>query len=278
MQNSRRKFIINISLTAMVFSAGGFKLLSAADWHSSRAKIKSRFAILSDGHYGQEKTSYEESFQNIVESVSHVHKKQPLDFCFLNGDIIHNEKQFLMAAKTKLDDLPVPYYTAKGNHDMVSDAYWQQVWGTAPDHTVKEKGCSFIIANTSNEAGDYLSPNLNWLQQQLDANTSQQPVFLILHIPQTKWTANAIENPAFFELLKKYSNNKAVFHGHEHDQDGVKWKDEIPYFFDSHFGGSWGTAYHGFRVVEVLKDNSFITYIMNPANSINHFESNGALQ
>jgi hypothetical protein len=45
--------------------------------------------------------------------------------------------------------------------------------------------------------------------------------------------------------------------------------DEIPFMFDSHFGGSWGTTYRGFRVVELAKDNSFVTYIMNPKDKIN---------
>jgi hypothetical protein len=38
----------------------------------------------------------------------------------------------------------------------------------------------------------------------------------------------------------------------------------LPYLFDAHFGGNWGTEYRGFRVVEVMKDNSILTYMMNP--------------
>lgn len=90
-----------------------------------------------------------------------------------------------------------------------------------------------------------------------------------MHIPQAKWTANGIDNPAFFELIKKYRNIKAVFHGHEHDQDGVKMNDNIPYFFDAHIGGNWGTTYKGFRVVELLNDGSMLTYMMNPIQKIN---------
>jgi len=49
--------------------------------------------------------------------------------------------------------------------------------------------------------------------------------------------------------VKKYKNIKAVFHGHEHDQDGVAMENGIPYLFDSHIGGNWGTSYRGFRVL-----------------------------
>ena len=70
-------------------------------------------------------------------------------------------------------------------------------------------------------------------------------------------------------MLKNYPNIKAVFHGHEHDQDGVMFRDKIPYIFDAHIGGNWGTVYKGFRVVEILNDNSLITYMMNPSQILN---------
>ena len=68
---------------------------------------------------------------------------------------------------------------------------------------------------------------------------------------------------------KKYPNVKAIFNGHDHDEEGIKTKNNIPFIFDAHFGGNWGTAYRGFRVVELLKDNSVATYIMNPLEKIN---------
>ena len=43
----------------------------------------------------------------------------------------------------------------------------------------------------------------------------------------------------------------------------------LSFLFDAHFGGNWGTAYKGFRVVEVMKDNSMVTYIMNPTEKMN---------
>jgi hypothetical protein len=46
-------------------------------------------------------------------------------------------------------------------------------------------------------------------------------------------------------------------------------RDNIPFLFDSHFGGNWGTNYKGFRVVELLKDHSMLTYLMNPTEKIN---------
>jgi hypothetical protein len=70
--------------------------------------------------------------------------------------------------------------------------------------------------------------------------------------------------------VKKQKNLRAVFHGHEHDQDGIKWQDGIPYLFDSHMGGNWGTSYKGYRIVELYKSGAIKTWIMNPTKAINN--------
>jgi excinuclease ABC subunit C len=75
----------------------------------------------------------------------------------------------------------------------------------------------------------------------LEQYKSKKNVFLVLHIPQAKWTEHAIDTPDFFELIHKYPNVRAGFHGHVHDQDGVFMARYIPFLFDSHLGGSWGT-------------------------------------
>ena len=67
----------------------------------------------------------------------------------------------------------------------------------------------------------------------------------------------------------KHKNVRAVFNGHDHNEDGIKMKNQLPFIFDAHFGGDWGTPYRGFRVVELMKDNSLVTYIMNPSEKIN---------
>ncbi len=180
--------------------------------------------------------------------------------------IIHDKKDFLPLAKQKIDALDPAYYVTRGNHDMVSADYWQEVWGMPLNHTVIAKDQAVILADTSNEAGKYLSPNLEWLQEQLEANKKRKHVLLFLHIPQKAWTSNAVNTPGFESLVDKYPNVTAIFHGHEHDQDGVKLlgNRQTPCLFDAHMGGNWGTPYKGFRVVEILKDGTLVSYMMNP--------------
>lgn len=266
---NRRDFITRVSSASLVLLGGNVIRLTPSQAADLQKKAILRFVVASDGHYGEKGTDFDHYFQDLVQNVSSFHTQNKLNFCVINGDIIHDEKDLLVSAKNHLDRLPVEYYVAKGNHDKVSDAYWNEVWGMPVNHEVSLKRNTLLLATTSNENGEYLSPDLTWMKTKLDANRDKENIFIFLHIPQAKWSRHAIDTPAFFELLRKYKNVRAVFHGHEHDHDEVKMNDEIPFMFDSHFGGSWGTTYRGFRVVELAKDNSFVTYIMNPKDKIN---------
>lgn len=272
---SRRSFLRNISFASVFLLGGGIRNLSAAEVYRLRKKVALRFVVASDSHYGQPKTDFDGMIEKIIGQINSFHNNHPLDFCVINGDIIHNEKPLMPLAKKQIEKLTMPWYVTRGNHDMVSTDYWKEVWGTPVNHDVVIKKKGIILGDTSNEEGKYLSPDLVWLKQTLDKHQQHKQVFLFLHIPQAKWTANGIDTPAFFELIKQYPNLKAVFHGHEHDQDGVRMSNDIPFFFDSHIGGSWGTAYKGFRVVELIDDGSLVTYMMNPIQKMNEMEYGG---
>jgi Icc protein len=266
--DSRRKFIKNISLASAFFLTGKISKLSAEEVVRFQQQVQLRFVVASDAHYGQPNTAYEQMMDTITQHINLFHQHSPLDFCVMNGDLIHNEKSFLPQVKSKLGSLNMPYYVTRGNHDMVAADYWEQVWGTPLNHDVTIKNNGILLGDTSNEQGTYLAPDLNWLANKLEAHQDKKNCLLFIHIPQAKWTANGIDTPAVFDIIKKYPNVKAVFHGHEHDQDGYKMVEKVPFIFDAHMGGNWGTAYKGFRVVELMKDNTMITYMMNPTEKL----------
>jgi predicted phosphodiesterase len=268
MQQTRRHFIKRISLGTAFLLTGCFESLSAKAVLAMLSNVVFRFVVASDGHYGQADTDFEGFFARLTAQINVFHQQRPLDACIINGDIIHDETSLLNASKQKLDALKMPYFVTQGNHDHATPEYWQNVWQVPLNYEAKFKQNTLLMMTTSNEKGEYLSPDLNWLDTVLAAHKKQSNVFLFLHIPQYKWTKYAIDTPGFFEVVNKHKNVRAAFHGHEHDEDGIKVKDGIPYVFDAHFGGNWGTAYRGFRVVEVMKDNSIITYMMNPTEKL----------
>jgi len=266
---SRRHFIKNVSFASAFLITGKVTSLSANELIGLKSKVKLRFVVASDIHYGQPDTLFEQMTETVIHQINVFHQQNPLDFCVMNGDLIHNEKSFLPLVKEKIDTLKMPYYVTRGNHDMVTPEFWNSVWGIPLNHEVVIKGNGILLGDTSNELGTYLSPDLSWLNKSLEAHKDKNQVFVFLHIPQAKWTKNGISTPEVFDIIKKYPNVKAVFHGHEHDQDGMQMVEKVPYIFDAHVGGNWGTPYKGFRVVELLKDNTMITYMMNPSAKLN---------
>lgn len=267
-QHSRRRFIRNLSMASAILLSGRIQLLSAAEVQELRNKVRLRFVVASDAHFGQKGTNYEELLEKITRQINLFHKTNSLDFCVINGDIIHNDKSMLPLAKKQLEVLNMPWYVSRGNHDMVSEQFWKETWGMDLNFETVIKDSAILIGDTSNEMGTYLPPNLIWLKESLEKHKHKKQVFLFLHIPQAKWTVNGIDTPAFFELISQYPNVRAVFHGHEHDQDGVKMHGSLPFFFDAHIGGNWGTDYKGFRVVELIADERLITYMMNPVEKL----------
>lgn len=267
-ENSRRSFIKQVSFASILLVNGKWSSVSASSLFDQKDKVLLRFVVASDAHYGQPNTAYQEMMDKVLDQINLFHQSNPLDAVVINGDIIHNESRFLPEAKQRLDRLTMPWYVTRGNHDMVSPESWNKTWGYPLNHQITVNGFPFLLLDSSNEKGEYLPPDLVWLKENLDGLKKQKQVFLFVHIPQAKWTKNAIDTPAFFTLLAKYPNIKAVFHGHEHDQDGMKMQGNIPFYFDAHIGGSWGTAYKGFRVVELMNDGSLATYMMNGTGAI----------
>ncbi|MEP7280046.1 MAG: metallophosphoesterase [Bacteroidota bacterium] len=266
----RRDFIRYATPLVLLLANGGIMEAAGRGWRN-RAKhgVKLRFAIASDGHYGEPKTDYEHFYATMVDSVNGEHAKDPFAFCMINGDIVHNDKTLYPAARAYLNKLQMPYYVSQGNHDHVTPAEWKAIWNIPVNHDFSIGETSFLIATTSDEKGTYICPDLDWMQTKLKAFRNQQRVFIFLHINPAKQTVNAIDCPELFTMLAKYKNVKAIFNGHDHDEAGIKVRNNIPFIFDAHFGGSWGTAYRGFRVVELLNDGSVATYIMNPLEKIN---------
>ena len=265
----RRKFIRQTASALLILSSG--KIISLHEAYDEMLLKKSvlRFVVASDGHYGQQNTEYEKFHIDLVSHINKLHEENPFEFCVVNGDIIHDDKTHYPAVKKALDNFKMKYYVSQGNHDHVTAAEWEQIWLMPTNIDLKIKKNSVLIGTTSNKDGTYLPPDIKWFARKLEEHKGQKNIFIFIHINPGKLTKHAVDSPEFFELLSKYKNVKAIFNGHDHDEDNIKMKNGIPFIFDAHFGGNWGTAYRGFRIVELRKDNSLLTYILNPTDKLN---------
>jgi hypothetical protein len=264
----RRKFLKQSSAALLVLSSG--KILRLSDSYEEwNRKPVLRFVVASDGHYGQVNTEYEKFHAELVSNINRLHKEDPFEFCMVNGDLVHDDKNHFPAVKKALDNLKVKYYVSQGNHDHVTAEEWEGIWKMPVNIDFKIKRNSILIGTTSNKVGTYLPPDIKWFTQKLEEHKDQKNIFIFIHINPGKLTRNAVDSPEFFDLLAKHKNVKAVFNGHDHDEDNIKMKNNVPFIFDAHFGGNWGTSYRGFRIVELRKDNSLLTYILNPTDKLN---------
>ncbi len=219
--------------------------------------------VASDGHYGQPGTQYEKFHRDLVGWANREKSEKGLDFVVINGDLIHDKPALMPEFKQAISGLQAPFYVSRGNHDRVSKAFWKEVWGYDTNHSFERGDYGFIVADTSNEKGEYLCPDNVWLAEELKKFSAKKGVFVFMHITPAKWTENGVDCPETRTLFGETANLKAIFHGHDHDQDGAKRQNGKPYFFDGHFGGSWGTNYKGYRIVEIYPDDTWKCYQFN---------------
>jgi len=225
--------------------------------------IQLRFAVASDGHYGQQDTDYKGNYDSLIIRLNQELVEKGLDFVVLNGDIFHNDPTYLPEVKKVLERLNMPFYAVRGNHDRATDIDWKNVWGTSDNYDFEMGNYAMVLASTSDTSGKYLCAEANWFWDRLEYYQSKKGVFVFMHITPKKWTENGVDCPEILNSLESHPNVMAIFQGHDHDEDAMKVSNGIPFYFDGHFGGSWGTGYRGYRIVEVLENGSIRTYEYN---------------
>src|SRR5207249_1079970 len=147
MSVSRRDFL-KLTLKGAVITGATDSLKSCAV-DGTMPKIQLRFAIASDGHYGQPETQYESYHNEMIKWINEEQTRKGLDFTFINGDLFHDDITFLARAKRKWDNLAMPYYVSHGNHDITDEARWQQIWKIPWNFTFEKYDAAFIVLNTS---------------------------------------------------------------------------------------------------------------------------------
>ncbi len=200
------------------------------------------------------------------------HQESALDMIIINGDLVHDRPDLLPKVKKMyFDKMPAPVFTLPGNHDHADAALWKNVFGYEDNYVIDKGDIGFVLANTADTKGKYICPDKDFLKKSLDAYKGKAIVFVVLHVPPHVWMPNEadifVDCPEVIELLHSYSNVKAVFHGHDHSLDGIRYTGKLPHLFDSHFGGNWGTDYKGYRVVEVSNANEIATYQINASQN-----------
>jgi len=259
----RRQFVSTLISSACLIGFGNKITVLGAPLRSS-AQVLFRFAVASDGHYGQPDTTFDVYHDEMMSWLNSEHEKKTLAFTMFNGDLIHDDPALLTTVKSKFDKLKMPYYTSHGNHDRVDESVWKTTWTNGFNYSFTKNDLAFVILDTADIQGKYICPDVAWTKKELKKHRKAKAIFVFMHISPARWTENGLDCSRLTSLFAKTKNLKAIFHGHDHDLDAVKINKGKPHFFDSHIGGSWGTNYRGYRIVELLDDGQIYTYQMNP--------------
>ncbi|MGM0944370.1 MAG: metallophosphoesterase family protein [Bacteroidota bacterium] len=252
----RRPFLQKISLLSSSIMTMPFLLYGKMDFPK---KTKIKFITASDGHYGQPNTDFENSHRQLIEALN---QEKDLDFVVFNGDLIHDDPKWMPEVKKVYDQLSMPYFTTKGNHDRVSLLAWEQIWGRPSNFSfIHQNQVGIILLDCSNEKGDYLCADLEFTQSKLEEYKVLDQVFVFIHISQNDWTRHGIACGEFLDLVTSFRNVKATFHGHDHDIDGQMLYQKKPFLWSGHFGGSWGNPFPSYRVCEIGEDGKVATYL-----------------
>ena len=228
-----------------------------------------RICVASDLHYGQKDTEYKSFTNNFISTINNFHKKEKIDFLVFNGDLIHDDSKFIKNVKKEFDGLSMNYYVTKGNHDAVNEDLWQECFNTGFNHELKVNEDAFLFLNTSDFVGTYMCPNLAWLKTHLEKHRGARNILIFMHINPAGQTKFAVECDEILSVFASYPNVRAVFNGHDHQEDGIILHNNLPFIFDGHIGGSWGVEYHGFRIIELRGKDKILTYMMNKEKIVN---------
>jgi len=270
---SRRTLLKSLAL-ALPFSFTGHSQMAKAAEKKSRATPLLRFTIASDGHLGQKNTPSEMYFANLIKWINQENEDDGLDFLIFNGDLIHDDAKYLPEVKNYFKQLKIPVYPVQGNHDMVSHTEWKEFWDQPVNNSFMWGNNAFLVMTTSDETGEFQCGNKEWLAAELQRYADVENIFLFLHISQNSWTKHGVDCPEVMNMITEAPNVKAIFHGHDHQEDGVKYYKDKPFFWSGHTGGNWGQEYKGYRVVELYSEK-METYMVNPLGKrkINHQKS-----
>jgi 3',5'-cyclic-AMP phosphodiesterase len=261
----RREFL-NLTLkNAFLITAGRqfLPFFPEKDGLPDASRVALRFALASDGHYGQPDTDHVGKHELVVRALNGEKSGRGLDFTVINGDLFHNEPTLLAQVKQTWDGLGTKWYPTHGNHDMITETEWQKQLGHGWYYGFEQGNAGFVVLNTATEKGDYVCPEMNQARTLLDQYAQKEHLFVFMHITPLHWTGGSLDCPELVNEFSRRKNLRAVFHGHDHDQEAAFRHEGISYLFDAHVAGNWGTNYSGYRIVELMHNGDIISYQMN---------------
>ncbi len=145
------------------------------EWKPSRIEQKFSFFVFGDSH---------DTYKVLGAIARDMEKERPL-FALNTGDLTqHGSAEEMLRHEKFADGVPVPYFTACGNHDIEKGKRTANPFHTifGPTYYSFSYGPAFFIV--VDNADGYISPtSLRWLKAQLKNSSGARETFLFAHQP-----------------------------------------------------------------------------------------------
>ena len=252
--SGRRRFLGSLALGGLTLATKG-RLRAARERARSSPpeedSVRFRFLQINDLHVQQEHGYTHPTYQDanrragwIFSNLSNPAFVPPLDFVFLNGDMIHqgtlesNHGAFAYL-RTLLPTLPVPYYPVVGNHEVSQhegDPLWEEpyvaTYGEGKQfYSFVHKGVAFVVFNNAGTGEGWDERVYRHRYERLQAMLAlhaDTPTIVVCHIPvypirQDEVLAASFGfhswhtvEPEIGRLLEEHPSVLAILSGHLH--------------------------------------------------------------
>lgn len=268
-----KKFLFNFIIT----------LLAGLLIQLNTAANELKFVQVTDSHFTQTNPYSEEVLKATINDINSLSGVQ---FVVFTGDNIDKPNQEELVKFVNIaNKLKMPYYMIIGNHDvfksngMSKQEYIQTIRDNnflyrikTPNYTFKKGDLVFIVVDGAKEVipgtvGYYKDDTLKWLEKNLKKHSKKQ-VIILQHFPLIEPRASkshrTYEGEKYLEMLKKYSNVKAVISGHYH-VNHEKMQDGI-YHISS---PSLLVQPNQYKIIDIITTKGFSTMIYTQLRDVN---------
>jgi Icc protein len=191
-------------------------------------------------------------YDHILDFCASARQQQQIDFMLHCGDI----SDFGMAQEFKwvhglLKQLPYPYLTVVGNHDLLANGtkVYEQMYGALNYH-FDYAGVRFIMVNTNSREYKYNGnvPDIGWLKSALLPESVERAV-VVSHIPPFDSDFDPELEQAYVKTLEDSEKVRLSLHGHQHTSYVKQpYGDKVSYVVTNSMKG------RNYYVVEIWKE------------------------
>lgn len=159
-------------------------------------------------------------YDHIQDFTASASQQKDIDFMLHCGDISDfGMTQEFIWVHDMLQDLPFPYLTVIGNHDLLANGgkVYEEMYGPR-NYFFDFNGTRFVMVDTNSREYEFdgTVPDLAWMSSALDLPKAVSQAVVVGHVPAFDADFDKALEEGFVEVLRKNDVQLSLF-GHQHN-------------------------------------------------------------